>query len=874
MNYPVDNPHSLEIKQILENLNVSSQKGLSHVEAEKRLKEFGFNTIAEGEKNSWLKILLSQFNNFLIYILLVGCLVSFLSGEYIDTAIILTVVLGIGFLGFFQEEKAQKDIEALKKLASPKCNVIREGKTQQINSDKVVPGDILVLQTGDIVAADVRLIKINKLTVNETCLTGESKPVAKELKVLPEKISVGDRKNLCFMGTVIEYGGGKGIVSATGSNTEFGKIAKKLLTVRKPETPLQIQIDKVGKQLGKIFLVICFLIFLLNFKVRNQPFIGSVMDSVALAIAAVPEGLTTVVTICLAIGVNKMKKRKALIKRLAAVETLGATDIICTDKTGTITKGEMEVVEFFLPSKTFGISELKKNQLDSDIKNFFNLIAACNDADQSSGTPTDKALFALTSRFKIKRVQNVDSNPFDPERKMLSFVYKIGNKYVSTVSGAPENIISASDFIDIGDKKSKLDQQTKDALYQELKKMAEKGLRVVAFAKNENFDTKPKSIKEAESNLVFVGLVGLKDPVHQEVVASIKAIKEAGIKPIMITGDYPETAFIIGKEAGIIDENEKFDEVVISGQELQNLSGEKLAELCRHKKIFARVSPEDKLKIVESLQKLHHVVAMSGDGVNDAPAIKKSDIGIAMGIRGTQVTRETASIVLLDDNYKTIANAIDEGRIIFKNIKLFVSYLLSTNFSEILIFAVSIILVGPVPFNARMILWLNLVTDFLPALSMAYEKGDIKMAKEKPRPVGAPLIDRYIWIHISVQTIIITIIALSIYMYFSKINPLLASTAVFVNLSLAESFKAVTSRSGKYLIFEIGMFKNKINIYALIISALLTLAVVYVPIMRRMLGTTLLPFRLLVILALLALITPFIQEITKIVIRVLKIKAY
>lgn len=872
--YFVNNPHSLSVDNIAQSLEVDPQKGLSEQEAKKRLDNVGLNTFYQGKAESWFKILLSQFNNFLIYILFIGCLFSIATGGITDAIIIIMIVIGIGIIGFLQEEKAQKDIEALRKLAAPRCQVLREGQTKQIDSSQVVPGDILVLQTGDIVAADVRLYQINKLAVNESCLTGESEPVEKNLALLTSTLAVADRKNLVFMGTTIEYGNGQGIVVATGNQTEFGKIAQKLTEIKQPKTPLQLQVNKIGKQLGIIFLSLCFLIFLLNWHFRKQPLIGSILDSVALAVAAVPEGLPAVITICLTTGMIRMKQCNALAKKLQAVETLGCTDVICTDKTGTITRGEMETVEIFTQNNFFPTNSLNTQNLDKNIEKFLTMIATWNEAMSNQFNPTQKALAILTTKLNLKGVEKVDSNPFDPTRKMSSSIHKIDGKYFAVVAGAPEKIIANCNFIDQEETAQEINDDFRKDLEQKQRQMTAKGLHVLAFAVNNNLQTLPETANQTESNLTFLGFVGLKDPVRPEAVAAIKDIKVANIIPMMITGDHPDTAFIIAKEAGIIEPEQNPDESMVNSLDLKDLSVEQLAENFKNKRIFARVSPEDKLKIVETLQGLNHTVAMTGDGVNDAPAIKKANIGIAMGIRGTEVTKETAGIVLLDDNYQTIVNAIRQGRIIFKNIKIFIAHVLSTNVAEVLIFTGAILLVGPVPFSARLLLWLNVVTDFLPSLAIAYEGEEPGSLTQKPHPTGTSIFDKYMLTHIIIQTTICTLIVLGLYLYLIKNYPLMLTTAIFTILSLSETFKTLTSRSNKFLVFEIGIFKNKLSIYALLTSFLLTLATVYVPIMRGIFDTTLLPLSFLLILIILAAMMPLTEEITKIGLRILKVKQY
>lgn len=866
--------YSLTIDQVKDQLKTDLVNGLTQSEAQKRLLEFGHNSLPEVPKDPWWKKFLSQFQDFLIYILIAGLVFSFLAGEYVDGIVILAIVLGNAILAFIQENKAEKDLEEIQKISAPYCMVKRSGKIEKIPATDVVVGDILVLETGDQIAADARLISLVKLEVDESSLTGESKFVKKQLDPVDEEMNLADRTNMLYKHSLVRYGRGEALVTGIGVATEIGKIAEKLMVTEKMPTPLEKQLEHLGKKLGMIALFICSLIFLLNWLYRGNPFVHAIIDSVSLAIAVVPEGLPAIVTICLAIGVQAMRKKNAIVRHLPAIETLGSTDFICTDKTGTITEGEMRAVSAYYDGGAHLFRDLKDKKSEQSFSKLMQIAISCNNATDSSGSPTEVALFQVAKEFSAESYKKVDENPFDSARKAMSTVHKVGSNLMVMAKGSPEAILANSTHILEKGKVQKMTSAKMEIINRDLSEISRQGLRVLAFAYKDQLKAVPKTAKSAESDLVFVGFVGLKDPIRAEAKKSIAELKKAGITAIMITGDQHETAFIIAKEAGILDEDDELETSVVHGKDLKAMSDEQLRNICENVKVYARVEPNDKLRIVQALQSKNHIVAMSGDGINDSPAIKASDIGLAMGIRGTEVTKSVADVVLVDDNYSTIVSAVANGRVILRNIKFFTSYLLSCNAAEILIVLFAVLAGLPMPLNARLLLWLNVVSDFLPALAMSYEPFRATIMRRGPNPAGAPVIDRRMWIHISVQTLISSVVVFMAYVHYDHISHETGMTAAFVVLAMAEVFRALTARSHIFSIFEIGPFKNKFSNLAIVVSSGLVLSLVYVPFMREIFDTVHLDFSVLSKLLAIALIMPVAEELTKWMIRKLNIQAY
>lgn len=883
--------HKMSKEEIISSLETDPHQGLSDDEVNKRLSEYGTNELKEEEKKSFLSKLIEQFSDFLILILIAAALISFFVGEGKDAIVILAIVVLNAFLGIYQEGKAEKSLEALKKMASPTAKVIRNGHLSEVPASTLVPGDIVSLDAGDIIPADLRLIESSNLKIEEASLTGESVPVEKDSSIVfQEDVSLGDRKNMAYMGTSITYGRGKGVVVETGHNTEIGKIATMIQTYEDEDTPLQKQLNKLGKFLGITTIVICIVVFLVGL-LQGRELLEMFMVSISLAVAAIPEGLPAIVTIVLAIGMNRMVKRNAIVKRLLAVETLGSTTVICSDKTGTLTQNEMTVVKVYTNDKIIDVTgtgydiygEFKignENIGDTEFLNTLLHIAVLdNDADLEKtadgykviGDPTEGALVTLAAKGNIQKSSanekypRIEEIPFDSSRKMMTTFHKnyIPNKIVSFTKGAPDIVINRCSKIKIEDKILDLTDEMKKEILEVNNRFSEDALRVLALAYRE-YDELPEDIspENNEIDMTFVGLVGMIDPPRPEAKEAIKKCKEAGIKTIMITGDYKETAFAIAKELGMAESKEE----AMMGDEINKVSDEELKEIVKKVKVFARVSPEHKVRIVTALKENGEIAAMTGDGVNDALALKKADIGVSMGITGTDVAKNTADMILTDDNFASIVAAVEEGRIIYSNIKKFVAFLLSCNIGEILIVFTSILLNLPVPLFAIQLLWLNLVTDSFPALALGVEKGDPDIMKIPPRNPDEPILTGKLLIRIALQSIAISVASLLSYIWgLSTYNGDLtkARTVIFACLITAELLRAFSSRSLNYTLFKIGFFTNKTMVYAVLASFALLLVVIYVPFLQPIFHTAALGLYDWCVILGLAIIPLIVGELSK-----------
>jgi len=714
--------HALSWDEVAKTLGTDTVQGLSEEEARTRLLQYGPNVLLKKKGKSILAMFFEQFRDFLVLILLGAAVISLVLGEVTDSLVIVAILVVNACLGVFQEYRAGKALEALKKMSVPECEVIRSGVPKRVSTELLVPGDIVVLREGDIVPADLRLLEAKALRIDEASLTGESVPVEKATEVLPEDTPLPERVNMAFSGTVVTYGRGKGIVVATGMAREIGKIAALLEEEEETVTPLQKRLAGLGKLLGLLTIGICALVFLLG-ELRGEPPFEMFMTAVSLAVAAIPEGLPAVVTVVLALGVFRMSRHHAIVRKLPAVETLGCTTYICTDKTGTLTENRMVVRKAW----TFG----------QDLGRLLTIATLCNDAflgeGSSSGDPTEVALLEYAKRqgfpWQELRINHprLDEIPFDSARKRMTTLHLFDGRYLLFVKGAPEILLERCSWYEAEGGIFPLGEEERKRVVTELASMAEEALRVLAFAFRELPDGKLDEGKEED--LVFVGLVGMMDPPRKEVYGALAEAKGAGIRTIMITGDSALTASAIARELGLLDDGDE----VLTGQELERLSREELRERITRTKVFARVWPEQKLRIVEALQENGEVVAMTGDGVNDAPALKKADIGIAMGITGTDVAKEVADMVLADDNFATIVRAVKEGRMIFDNIRKFVVYLLSCNLGEIGSVFVPILLGLSRPLAPVQILLVNLVTDGLPALALGVEVPEPDLMTRPPR---------------------------------------------------------------------------------------------------------------------------------------------
>ncbi len=884
----VDGWHALGAEEVLHQLHSPSEKGLSSEEAEQRLQEFGPNELTEAPPTTFWQMLREQFANFVVILLIVAAIISAALGDYVEAAAIMAIVVLNAALGVFQERRAEQSLAALRKLAAPDALVLRDGSRRAIPAGQVVPGDIVLLDAGNYVPADVRLLEAINLRVEEAALTGESVPVQKDASVrLESDIPLGDRKNTAFMGTMVNYGRGRGIVVATGMRTEIGMIAEMLQSVQQEPTPLQRRLDQLGRSLGWAALAVCGLVFLAGWMQGLAP-LDMFIIAVSLAIAAVPEGLPAVVTISLALGMREMIKRNALIRRLSSVETLGSATVIWSDKTGTLTQNEMTATAGWVNGQSFegttnGYSPQGEFLVDGEPINPVDYQAALttlwiaalnNDADlevsgasdmkqtyRMVGDPTEGALIVASAKAGARaralnlaypRVQEV---PFDSERKRMTTVHVLHDPrtedlspfadedpkdrdYVITVKGAPDVVLDlCTHYQRMDDYAIPLDEAQRERILSANDQMTEDALRVLAMA----YRVVPEMPDEItpenlEYDLTFVGLVGMIDPPRSEVPPALETGREAGIRTVMITGDYPRTARAIAESIGLMQAGHQ----VLTGPDLNKMDIKTLESRVGETDVFARVSPEHKLRIVEALQANGEVVAMTGDGVNDAPSIKRADIGVAMGITGTDVAKESADMVLTDDNYASIISAVEQGRVIYSNIRKFVYYLLSCNLAEIATIFIGTLVTGSSPLTAIQLLWLNLITDGAPALALATEKGDPDIMDQPPRPSSEPIINRFMQAGIAVQTIAIT--AATLFAYFIGLRlfpdqPEISRTMAFVTLSFSELLRAFTARSERIPVIKIGVFSNRLMNYAVVFSAVLLLAVIYIPFLNPVFDT-------------------------------------
>lgn len=894
--------YKIDVKEIFESL-CTNKNGLTTNEVKKRLEKYGPNKLKERKKETPIKIFLRQFKSFLILILIFAAIISSLIGfltknpeDFIDTFVILSIVILNACLGFFQEYKAEKTLEALKKLAAPKAKVIRAGKKIKINSEELVPGDIILLEIGDRIPTDSRLIEEFNFYVNESTLTGESVPVKKQIQKIEKEVPVFEQKNMAFMGTIVTCGKAQAVVTSTGMQTEFGKIAELVQVIEEKETPLQKKLDITGKTLGFIIIFICAIIFLLGI-FRKVKLIEMFLVSVSLAVAAVPEGLPAVVTITLALGLMTMAKSNAIIRKLPAVETLGSVSVICADKTGTLTKDEMTVREISVGNKLIEVTgsgynpigELKfQEKFNYSDKLYLELLlkagALCNNSELIKeedkwnifGDPTEGALVVLAKKADFfdldklkKEFPRIYEIEFSSERKMMTTLHKVANnkKLITFSKGAPEILLENCKFIYENGKVVKLNPKYKKLILNRTQEMAKKALRVLGFAYKElPINSRPKFNSEnLESDLIFVGITGMIDPPRDEVFDAIKKCLQAGIRPIMITGDHKLTATAIAKELNLANGEVK----VLTGEELDRLNDKELEKEAREVSVYARVSPAHKVRILEALKTHGHIVAMTGDGVNDAPALKKSDIGVAMGITGTDVTKEVSDMVLEDDNFATIVKAVEQGRKIYENIKKFVFYLLSTNIGEILVIFIAALINLPLPLIAVQILWINLLTDGLPAVSLGVEPIEPGIMKKPPRNPKEKIISKNMIANMLFVGIIMCIGTLGIfYLNLSK-DLIRARTLGFSTLVLFQIFNVLNAKSEKESIFKIGFFSNLYLIVSIIISIAMLFAVIYIPILQNAFKTFVLSAKDWIYVFLVSASVFIIMEIKKLFERIL-----
>jgi len=808
----------------------TDRNGLSADESQKRLSQYGYNRLEEKPGKSPLLIFFEQFTNILILILIVAAVISAFIGDLTDTIVILAIVLLNAVIGFFQEYRAERALAALKKLEIPAATIIRDGKHQQIPATEIMPGDIVVLTAGEIVPADIRLIESPNLMIDESSLTGESTPVEKSTNIISEETSLADRRNMTFKGTVITYGRGVGVVVTTGMSTELGRIAYLLQETEKIKTPLQIKLDVMGKRLAVVALLLCLIIFIAGVW-RGESLQLMSLTAISLAVAAIPESLPAVITIVLALGAYRMSKVNALIRKLPAVETLGCVTAICSDKTGTLTQNKMKV-EFIYDGK-----ELKKKwSLDtSDMNLIFKAMTLCNDAsidsDKGIGDPTEIALLKAASKLGInkseleKKYPRINEIPFDSFKKRMTTIHSSPENqeiHLAFMKGSVDSLLDTCS----------IDNNIKGQIIKENEKMAGDGIRVLAVAYREI--KKGISTAEVEKEFTFLGLVGMIDPPREEAYEAVKICMKAGIVPIMITGDHPSTAKSIAKRLGITNENGQ----TITGRDMEVLEPAHLNNLLSSVRIFARVSPEDKIRIVSALKEKGHIVAMTGDGVNDAPALKKADIGIAMGITGTDVSKEASDIILRNDNFATIVKAVYEGRVIYDNIRKFIRYMLSTNSGEILTMFFALMIGMPLPILPIQILWINLVTDSFPALALGVEPAEKNVMNRPPRDPKESIFARGLWQHIIWVGLLMSFGTLGVMAWGLKYDDLdHARSMVFFTLAGFQMFHVMAIRSERESIFTLGLLSNKALLGAVVLTFILQLMITYTPILQRIFKT-------------------------------------
>ena len=886
-----------EAEKILE---TNIQNGLTENDVKTKREKYGLNMLKAKKKASLLQRFIEQFKDFSIIVLIIAAIVSgfvgISQGEGItDTIIILIVVLANAIIGIAQESKAEKSLEALQKLTDHASKVIRDGKIKVIPAKELVPGDIVVLDTGDYIPADLRVIEAVNLKAQESSLTGESVPVEKTTKTIEKTdVGIGDRTNMLFSSSLITYGRGKGIVVQTGMNTEVGKIAGMLDNTEKQITPLQEKLNKLGKTLGIAALAICAFIFIIGLIQGKEP-INMFMTAVSLAVAAIPEGLVAVSTIVLAIGVQKMVKKNAIVKKLPAVETLGSATVICSDKTGTLTQNKMTVEKIFINGETKELAEYKEN-INEDLKKLIFANMLCNDTKISTdgkltGDPTETALVDMAFKLDFDpsvydRMPRIQEIPFDSDRKLMTTVNEVNGKYIVYTKGGMDELIGiCNSYILNGEIKDNIEEY-KNMITKNNEQMAKEALRVLACAYKE-IDHKPtkEDMENIEKDLIFVGMVGMIDPPREEAKIAVEKCKTAGIKTVMITGDHKITATAIAKKLGILENEYE----AITGADLEKMTDEELEKNVRKYSVYARVSPEHKVRIVKAWQKNGEIVAMTGDGVNDSPALKTANIGCAMGVVGTDVAKEAADVILTDDNFATIVSAVEEGRHIYDNILKVIQFLLSSNVGEVIVLFLATLLT---PFFAKWfgitdvvhleillpihILWINLVTDSLPALALAFDPANEGIMKRKPAKPGKGVFTKGMTWRVIYQGAMIGLLTLAAFMIGlattkEPINGLsldeskieVGQTMAFITLAMSELVHIFNIRDNKKSIFKTKIFNNSKLIWAILASAALMFAILFIPALREIFSIPILPTGNILELVLLVFAPIVIVEIFK-----------
>lgn len=852
---------------ILQELDVNKDTGLSELEAKDRLAKYGENKLKSQKKKTLLKLFFSQINDVMIYILLGAAAISGFMKEYSDAVIILVVILINAIIGVVQESKAEKSLEALKKLSTPKAIVKRDGNIKEIPSEEVVIGDIIILDAGRYLPADLRLIESANLKIDESAFTGESVPAEKNTNIIKSdgKVPIGDRSNMGFMSTLVTYGRGTGVVVNTGMNTEIGKIANLLNTEDDNTTPLQKRLASLGKTLGFGAVGICVLIFVISM-FQGRDWFEMLLTAISLAVAAIPEGLPAIVAIVLALGVQRMIKENCIIKKLPAVETLGSVSIICSDKTGTLTINQMTIKKCFINNNLISIDEADLN--NSDTKLLFEGMILCNDATSKDGVktgdPTEIALLDAGIKFNLygedlstshKRVNEI---PFDSDRKLMTTVNKYGDNFKVFTKGAIDSLLKISNKILINGEIIDFTQDKKDEILNFSNLMSDEALRVLALGYKDIQD-QHVNLDSLENDLIFVGLMGMIDPPRQEVKPSIALCRKAGITPVMITGDHKNTAFAIAHDLGIAESLSE----CMSGNEIDSYSDDEFNKIVNNYKVFARVSPENKVKIVKAYKSHGNIVSMTGDGVNDAPSLKAADIGVAMGITGTDVAKGAADMILTDDNFTTIVNAVEEGRNIYANIRKSIIFLLSCNFGEIVALFIAILFNWNTPLLPIHILWVNLITDSFPALSLGVDPKDPSVMENSPRDPKESLFAHHMGTFMILNGILIgglTLIAFKLGEYLYMNSLVHAQTLAFVVLSFAQLFFSLSMRNKNKSILKVGFFTNKYLLYSILFGVIIQFSIINIPFLSNVFNVFTLTFRDWILVICISLIPLLLNE--------------
>lgn len=853
-------------EQVLENFGVT-HNGYSKERAEKFLQEKGANVISEGKRKSTLRVFLSQFADLLVLILIAAAIISMASGNTESTFVIFAVIIINAILGTVQHKKAEKSLDSLKSLASPNAKVVRDGKTVEIPSKDVVQGDILILEAGDLVVADGRILESFSIQVNESSLTGESTNVEKQAVDLTSEVPLADRINMVYSGSLVTYGRATVVVTSTGMDTEIGKIASLMNATKERKTPLQISLDRFSSRLAIIIMIISAVVFLLSIY-RDMPLLDSLMFAVALAVAAIPEALSSIVTIVQAMGTQRMAKENAIIKELKAVESLGCVSVICSDKTGTLTQNKMTVQDIYIDGNTIKANELSlQNQLhryllyDAILTNDSSIVNG-----KGIGDPTEYCLLEMVRSIDVDHeffrdeMPRMAELPFDSDRKLMSTKYRLHGVPTILTKGALDVLLDRTSSIRTSEGVRPINEKDKEKILEKNMEFSQNGLRVLAFAYKESDETENLEFKD-ENDYIFIGLISMMDPPRVESKDAVADAKKAGIKPIMITGDHKITATAIAKQIGIFEEGD----MAVTGVELDAMSEEELALNIEKISVYARVSPENKIQIVNAWQKKGNIVAMTGDGVNDAPALKKADIGVAMGITGTEVSKDAAAMILTDDNFATIIKAVANGRNVYRNIKNAIKFLLSGNMAGIISVLYTSLLGLPVPFAPVHLLFMNLLTDSLPAIAIGMEPAEKNLLSKKPRDPKEGILNKKFMLSLLIQGGLIAVFTMiAFHIGLGSGDKVLASTMAFSTLTLARLFHGFNCRS-EQSIFKIGFATNKSSIAAFLTGILFLSLVLFVPLLRRLFEVSVLGIPHIITIIVLAFIPTVLIQLGKLI---------